>query len=85
LECCCFVNNDELLSGSDDGGIELWTVMRKKPIYILRNAHALLVDNMKSDQKDSERLLNGNIGKLLWLYKFPFNPNVSILAVPSAV
>ncbi|KAG5105195.1 hypothetical protein JHK82_042165 [Glycine max] len=61
LECCCFVSNDELLSGSDDGSIELWTVMRKKPIYILRNAHALLVDSMKSDQKDSEKLPNGNL------------------------
>ncbi|KAH1208892.1 U3 snoRNP-associated protein-like [Glycine max] len=60
LECCCFVSNDELLSGSDDGSIELWTVMRKKPIYILRNAHALLVDSMKSDQKDSEKLPNEN-------------------------
>ncbi|XP_027338871.1 U3 snoRNP-associated protein-like EMB2271 isoform X2 [Abrus precatorius] len=44
LECCCFVNNDELLSGSDDGSIELWSVMRKKPVYILRNAHALVMD-----------------------------------------
>ncbi|TKY72367.1 U3 snoRNP-associated protein YAO [Spatholobus suberectus] len=61
LECCCFVNNDELLSGSDDGSIELWSVMRKKPVYILRNAHALLVDSMKSDQKDNERLPNGNL------------------------
>ncbi|ESW19487.1 hypothetical protein PHAVU_006G129100 [Phaseolus vulgaris] len=61
LECCCFVNNEELLSGSDDGSIELWTVMRKKPVYILKNAHALLVDSMKSEQKDSERLPNGNL------------------------
>ncbi|KAG5005818.1 hypothetical protein JHK85_024360 [Glycine max] len=61
LECCCFVGNDELFSGSDDGSIELWTVMRKKPIYILRNAHALPVDSMKSDQKDSEKLPNGNL------------------------
>ncbi|KAK7331265.1 hypothetical protein VNO77_25485 [Canavalia gladiata] len=61
LECCCFVNNDELLSGSDDGSIELWSVMRKKPAYILRNAHALPMDSMKSDQNDSERLPNGNL------------------------
>lgn len=60
LECCCFVNNDELLSGSDDGSIELWTVKRKKPIYILRNAHAIQVDSMKSDHEDSERLPNGH-------------------------
>jgi len=85
LECCCFVNNEELLSGSDDGSIELWTVMRKKPVYILKNAHALLVDSMKSEQKDSERLPNGNLGKVLCLFKFPFKTNVSILTVPSTV
>ncbi|KAL2341528.1 hypothetical protein Fmac_009468 [Flemingia macrophylla] len=61
LESCCFVNNEELLSGSGDGSIELWTIMRKKPVYILRNAHALLEDSMQSDQKDSERLPNGNL------------------------
>ncbi|XP_061350508.1 U3 snoRNP-associated protein-like EMB2271 [Gastrolobium bilobum] len=61
LECCCFVNNEELLSGSDDGSIQLWTVMRKKPVYILRNAHSLLTDSIKSDQNDSARHPNGNL------------------------
>lgn len=61
LECCCFVNNEEFLSGSDDGSIELWGAVRKKPIHILRNAHALLTDSKKSDPNDSERLPNGNL------------------------
>ncbi|KAJ7954400.1 U3 snoRNP-associated protein-like [Quillaja saponaria] len=46
LECCCFINNDEFLSGTDDGSIELWSVMRKKPAYIVRNAHALPTANI---------------------------------------
>ncbi|XP_057433277.1 U3 snoRNP-associated protein-like YAO [Lotus japonicus] len=61
LECCCFLSNDEYLSGSDDGSIELWGMKRKKPVYILRNAHALSTDSLKSDQKDIERLPNGNL------------------------
>ncbi|XP_073058500.1 U3 snoRNP-associated protein-like EMB2271 [Primulina eburnea] len=40
LECCCFISNDEFLSGSDDGSIEHWNVMRKKPVHIVKNAHA---------------------------------------------
>ncbi|KAK4782407.1 hypothetical protein SAY86_016509 [Trapa natans] len=40
LECCCFINNDEYITGSDDGGIELWSMLRKKPIYIVKNAHS---------------------------------------------
>lgn len=42
LECCCFINNDEFLSGSDDGSIEHWNVTRKKPVHIVKNAHASL-------------------------------------------
>jgi hypothetical protein len=63
------------LSGSDDGSIELWGAVRKKPIHILRNAHALLTDSKKSDQKDSEILPNGNLGK-------PLN---TVLIVPSEI
>ncbi|KAF3621081.1 U3 snoRNP-associated protein-like YAO [Capsicum annuum] len=42
LECCCFINNDEFLSGSDDGSIEHWNVLRKKPVHIVKNAHSSL-------------------------------------------
>ena len=39
LECCSFIDDKEFLSGSDDGSIELWSIMRKKPTFIVRNAH----------------------------------------------
>lgn len=40
LECCCFISDSEFLSGSDDGSIELWSVTRKKPTHLIKNAHA---------------------------------------------
>ncbi|XWS35052.1 hypothetical protein CRYUN_Cryun21dG0093100 [Craigia yunnanensis] len=55
LECCCFINNDEFLSGSDDGSIELWSVLRKKPVYIMKNVHALLPASQNVEQKGSEK------------------------------
>ncbi|KAK1406070.1 hypothetical protein QVD17_42267 [Tagetes erecta] len=58
LECCCFVNNDEFLSGSDDGSIEHWSVMRKKPLHIIKNAHTLLTPNTH-DAKQNGDLSNG--------------------------
>ncbi|EOY25478.1 WD40 repeat - like 10 [Theobroma cacao] len=58
LECCCFVNNDEFLSGSDDGSIELWSIGRKKPVYIVKNAHALLPACQNVEQKGSEKIPN---------------------------
>lgn len=61
LECGCFISNDEFLSGSDDGSIELWTVLRKKPVYIVKNAHASLAANKNLEQKDSEKIPNGHL------------------------
>ncbi|KAK1324860.1 hypothetical protein QJS10_CPA01g00545 [Acorus calamus] len=39
LECCCFISDDQYLSGSDDGSIELWSIKKKKPVFIVKNAH----------------------------------------------
>ncbi|KAI9122702.1 hypothetical protein K1719_006542 [Acacia pycnantha] len=61
LESCCFVNNEEFLSGTGDGSIELWSVTRKKPVYIVRNAHALLTKDAQSEPKDNGRIPNGNL------------------------
>ncbi|XP_057493153.1 U3 snoRNP-associated protein-like EMB2271 [Actinidia eriantha] len=57
LECCCFINNDEFLSGSDDGNIEHWSVMRKKPVHIVKNAHAMVAP-YRLEQEDNEGLPN---------------------------
>lgn len=60
LECCCFINNEEFLSGSDDGNIELWSVMRKKPTFIVKNAHSTFAfPNNLLDIKDNGRIVNG--------------------------
>ncbi|KAE8695533.1 U3 snoRNP-associated protein-like YAOH [Hibiscus syriacus] len=56
LECCCFINNDEFLSGSDDGSIQLWNVLRKKPVYVVKNAHALLPAGQNVEQNGSEKI-----------------------------
>ncbi|PKU69362.1 U3 snoRNP-associated protein-like YAOH [Dendrobium catenatum] len=61
LECCCFINDSEFLSGSDDGSIELWSILRKKPIHIIKNAHALLSSHDEHLPTNSkEGLPNGN-------------------------
>ncbi|XP_062096910.1 U3 snoRNP-associated protein-like EMB2271 [Humulus lupulus] len=61
LECCCFISNDEFLSGTDDGSVELWSLLRKKPAYIVKNAHALLASNKNLEQKECPRIPNGHI------------------------
>lgn len=61
LECCCFINNDDFLSGSDDGSVELWNVLRKKPVHIVKNAHASFNEH-KPGQNNYEGLANGHKG-----------------------
>ncbi|OVA06566.1 WD40 repeat [Macleaya cordata] len=67
LECCCFISNDEFLSGSDDGSVELWNLLRKKPAYIVKNAHPVLAFDDEFATKDyrmpygDEAAENGNV------------------------
>ncbi|XP_062211903.1 U3 snoRNP-associated protein-like YAOH [Phragmites australis] len=60
LECCCFIDDKEFLSGSDDGSIELWSIMRKKPTHIIRNAHPISCTNLNSIGNDDQELPNEN-------------------------
>lgn len=62
LECCCFISNDEFLTGSDDGSFAMWNLLRKKPVCIIKNAHALLTAEKNIDREDIERIPNGHIG-----------------------
>ncbi|KAE8685630.1 SIT4 phosphatase-associated family protein isoform 1 [Hibiscus syriacus] len=66
LECCFFINNDEFLSGSDGGSIQLWNVLRKKPVYVVKNAHALLLAGQNVEQNGSEKIpANGLVPRCL--------------------
>ncbi|URE25815.1 U3 small nucleolar RNA-interacting protein [Musa troglodytarum] len=58
LECCCFINDNEFLSGSDDGSIELWSVMRKKPTHLIKNAHAPSLSSNDFSYKEDETIMS---------------------------
>ena len=62
LECCCFISNDEFLSGSDDGSIELWTALKKKPVFIVRNAHSSSSSSTNLELKENGAIPNGCMG-----------------------
>lgn len=61
LECCCFISNQEFLSGSDDGGIAHWNILRKKPVHIVKNAHASV--SAQNREEANGELSNGRMGK----------------------
>ncbi|CAN6477433.1 unnamed protein product [Victoria cruziana] len=63
LESCCFISNDEFLSGSDDGSIELWSLLKKKPIFVVRHAHSTLAANTNLNGVYNERkMADGHLG-----------------------
>ncbi|RWW75883.1 hypothetical protein BHE74_00016060 [Ensete ventricosum] len=66
LECCCFINDNEFLSGSDDGSIELWSAMRKKPTHLIKNAHAPSLSSNDFSYKEDEPIMSngGNMSKM---------------------
>lgn len=39
VDCVRLINEEHFISGSDDGSIALWSVMKKKPMQVVRNAH----------------------------------------------
>lgn len=64
LECSCFINDSGFLSGSDDGSIELWGIMRKKPTFIIKNAHAPLSSPVNhSHNQENGGIPNGGIAE----------------------
>lgn len=58
LESGCFIGNDEFLSGSGDGSIEQWNILRKKPVHIVKNAHTSI------STQSNGALSNGHIEHL---------------------
>lgn len=65
LECCCFISNQEFLSGSDDGRIEHWNILRKKPVHIIKNAHGSM--SVQDLGQTNIGLSNGRIGKIQFI------------------
>lgn len=74
LECCCFINDSEFLSGSDDGSIELWNLKRKKPTHLIKNAHASsLLDYSHSHEENGTTTCNGgDIGNFEFCSNFHY-------------
>lgn len=54
LESCCFISDNEYLSGSDNGTVALWGMLKKKPVFIVKNAHCNKTDGITT---------NGILGK----------------------
>ena len=58
LECCCFLTNTEFLSGSDDGCVALWNVLKKKPVTLIKNAHGLVHQDNAKKLNENQKQIN---------------------------
>uniref|UniRef100_A0A0D3CY21 Uncharacterized protein n=1 Tax=Brassica oleracea var. oleracea TaxID=109376 RepID=A0A0D3CY21_BRAOL len=43
---CCFISDTEYRSGSDNMTVALWGMLKKKPIFLLKNEHSVAADGI---------------------------------------
>ncbi|KAI1261271.1 WD40 repeat-like protein [Xylariaceae sp. FL1019] len=41
LDCCAYVDDQHWVTGSDNGALSLWSIQKKKPLFILPRAHGI--------------------------------------------
>jgi ribosomal RNA-processing protein 9 len=39
IDCITLINEEQYISGSNDGSLGIWNINKKKPISIVKNAH----------------------------------------------
>ncbi|KAK9384027.1 WD40-repeat-containing domain protein [Kockiozyma suomiensis] len=59
IDCVAFVDHHIFVSGSDNGNLSLWTLAKKKPVFVVPQAHGLepqLAPELYSAETDSSRI-----------------------------
>ncbi|ANB14578.1 Rrp9p [Sugiyamaella lignohabitans] len=53
IDCCSMIDDQLFVTGSDNGNVSLWSVNKKKPLFVLREAHgrdeSLLPDQVSAE------------------------------------
>ncbi|GBG90633.1 hypothetical protein CBR_g50978 [Chara braunii] len=67
IDSCAFISASEFVSGGDDGSVALWSLLRKKPVFIVRNAHGGggaidQANNVEGEGKAQRRAQSANDG-----------------------
>ncbi|KAL0845625.1 hypothetical protein Bca101_018871 [Brassica carinata] len=60
LESCCFISDTEYLSGSDNGTVALWGMLKKKPVFLLKNAHSIVADGTTTNENGDHDSVNSS-------------------------
>lgn len=60
LDCVCMVDESHFITGSDNGNVSLWSLSKKKPLFIQRIAHgvepALTVSQATAEKSETHHL-----------------------------
>ncbi|XP_022104005.1 U3 small nucleolar RNA-interacting protein 2-like isoform X2 [Acanthaster planci] len=54
VDCVKLINEEHFISGSDDGSIALWSVLKKKPVAVVKNAHSKRFDTITNGQSATQ-------------------------------
>uniref|UniRef100_A0A1J3G4R4 U3 small nucleolar RNA-interacting protein 2 n=2 Tax=Noccaea caerulescens TaxID=107243 RepID=A0A1J3G4R4_NOCCA len=67
LESCCFISDDEYLSGSDNGTVALWGMMKKKPGFLFKDAHPVVAGGISENGDDEPVSYNSSSTASSWV------------------
>jgi ribosomal RNA-processing protein 9 len=70
LESCCFISDNEYLSGSDNGTVALWGMLKKKPVFVFKNAHQDIPDGITTNgilENGDHEPVNNNCSANSWV------------------
>lgn len=59
IESCSMIDDTHFITGSDNGNISLWSTQRKRPLYVLREAHGK--DDPLGKEEASAETVNGGM------------------------
>lgn len=97
IDCVALINEEHFISGSADGSLYIWSMSRKKPVYVKRKAHGfhsmpqdvnysnreIDVDSTEEDL-DSEKVKNKSKGEPRWICSVAALPYTDLVASGSS-
>lgn len=83
IDCISMIDDSHFVTGSDNGSISLWSLSKKKPVFIFRAAHGVIpavddknISGEKSSSLRHKQLQDGRIAQPYWitsLYAIPYS------------
>uniref|UniRef100_A0A915N0V5 Uncharacterized protein n=1 Tax=Meloidogyne javanica TaxID=6303 RepID=A0A915N0V5_MELJA len=95
IDCVALINEEHFISGSADGSLYIWSMSRKKPVFVKRKAHGFhsmpQIQNSSNNEIDVDlmkdlntRKANKSVGEPRWICSVAALPYTDLVASGSS-